>query len=43
VPQYLGMWWIHGFARLLGLLLLIKERPTGMKFLGLFKRKQVTA
>jgi len=27
---------------MLGLLLLIKERPTGMKFLGLFKRKQVT-
>ncbi|AZG37239.1 MULTISPECIES: LPS export ABC transporter permease LptF [Shewanella] len=43
VPQFLGMWWIHGFALILGLLLLIKERPTGMKFLGLFKRKQVTA
>jgi lipopolysaccharide export system permease protein len=43
VPQYLGMWWIHGCALILGLLLLVKERPSGKKLLGLFKRKQVTA
>ncbi|MGB6138563.1 MAG: LPS export ABC transporter permease LptF [Shewanella sp.] len=41
IPLSLGMWWIHGCALILGLLLLIKERPSGMKLLGYFKRKQV--
>ncbi|WP_445775449.1 LptF/LptG family permease, partial [Shewanella sp.] len=43
VPQYLGMWWIHACALCLGLLLLIKERPTGQKLLSFFSRKQVAA
>lgn len=43
IPAYLGMWWIHGSALLLGLLLLGKERPSGAKLTGMFKRKRTAA
>ncbi|GGI70234.1 LPS export ABC transporter permease LptF [Shewanella gelidii] len=43
VPSYLGMWWIHGSAFIIGLLLLGKDRPVGSKFFGLFKRKRAIA
>ncbi len=41
IPAYLGMWWIHASALVLGILLLGKERPSGAKISGLFKRKKV--
>ncbi|MCG9695849.1 LPS export ABC transporter permease LptF [Shewanella sp. Isolate11] len=40
VPAYLGMWWIHLSAFILGVLLLGKERPTGVRLKGLLKRKK---
>jgi len=43
VPAYLGMWWIHASALFLGILLLGKERPSGAKISGMFKRKKVAA
>ncbi|QLE86555.1 MULTISPECIES: LPS export ABC transporter permease LptF [Shewanella] len=43
IPAYLGMWWIHASALFLGVLLLGKERPTGAKLTGLFKRKKACA
>ncbi|ABV35626.1 permease YjgP/YjgQ family protein [Shewanella sediminis HAW-EB3] len=43
VPAYLGMWWIHASALFLGILLLGKERPSGAKLSGMFKRKKVAA
>lgn len=43
VPPYLGMWWIHASALFLGILLLGKERPSGAKISGMFKRKKVAA
>ncbi|WP_394391845.1 LPS export ABC transporter permease LptF [Shewanella woodyi] len=43
IPGYLGMWWIHLSALILGGLLLGKERPSGVKITGLFKRKQVAS
>ncbi|MFC1518411.1 LPS export ABC transporter permease LptF [Pseudomonadota bacterium] len=41
IPQVLGMWWIHGSAFIIGILLLGKERPSGAKLLQLLKRKKV--
>lgn len=41
VPAYLGMWWIHASALFLGILLLGKERPSGAKLSGMFKRNKV--
>ncbi|RTR40915.1 LPS export ABC transporter permease LptF [Shewanella canadensis] len=41
VPAYLGMWWIHASALFLGILLLGRERPSGAKLSGMFKRKKV--
>ncbi|GGI88214.1 LPS export ABC transporter permease LptF [Shewanella hanedai] len=43
IPGYLGMWWIHLSALFLGILLLGKERSSGIKLTGLFKRKKVAA
>ncbi|BAJ00810.1 LPS export ABC transporter permease LptF [Shewanella violacea] len=43
VPEYLGMWWIHASALFLGILLLSKERPSGVKLSGIFKRKRASA
>lgn len=43
IPGYLGMWWIHLSALFFGILLLGKERPSGIKLTGLFKRKKVAA
>jgi lipopolysaccharide export system permease protein len=43
IPAYLGMWWIHASALFMGILLLSKERPVGVKFSGLLKRKQVSS
>ncbi len=43
IPGYLGMWWIHAAALCLALLLLSKERPTGVKIKGLLRRKKVAA
>ena len=40
IPAYLGMWWIHLMALGMGLLLLAKERPIGLKFFSFFKRKR---
>lgn len=40
LPGYLGMWWIHLSALFFGVLLLGKERTSGIKLTGLFKRKQ---
>jgi len=40
IPQFLGMWWIHASALFIGLLLLGKERPTGLKLSGTIKRKK---
>ncbi|MEZ9822667.1 LPS export ABC transporter permease LptF [Shewanella sp. 10N.286.45.A1] len=40
IPEFLGMWWIHASALLIGLLLLGKERPAGAKLSGVFKRKK---
>lgn len=42
VPQYLGMWWIHGSALLIGILLLSKDRPLFSRFTVLLGRKKVT-
>ncbi|WOT05741.1 LPS export ABC transporter permease LptF [Shewanella youngdeokensis] len=41
IPQYLGMWWIHGSALAIGIMLLGKERPTGARLSGILKRKKV--
>lgn len=41
LPSYLGMWWIHISALLIGVLLLSKNRPLGAKFRGMFKRAKV--
>jgi lipopolysaccharide export system permease protein len=43
IPGYLGMWWIHLSALFFGIILLGKERPSGVKLTGLFKRKKVAA
>ncbi len=43
IPEYLGMWWIHASALCLGMLLLGKERPSGAKLTGIFKRKRASA
>ncbi|WP_076407487.1 LPS export ABC transporter permease LptF [Shewanella sp. UCD-KL12] len=43
IPEYLGMWWIHASALFLGILLLGKERPSGAKLTGIFKRKRASA
>ena len=44
IPAYLGMWWIHVCALIMGILLLGKERPSRGKFLSLFKtNKQVAS
>ncbi|WP_040571730.1 LPS export ABC transporter permease LptF [Shewanella benthica] len=43
IPEYLGMWWIHASALCMGILLLGKERPSGAKLSGIFKRKRVKA
>lgn len=40
IPLSLGMWWIHGSALLLGILLLSKERPLGTRIAGLFRRRR---
>ncbi|MBM7071593.1 LPS export ABC transporter permease LptF [Shewanella sp. 202IG2-18] len=39
-PSFLGMWWIHLSAFIMGMLLLGKERPTGAKFAGFIKQKR---
>ncbi|MCL1123796.1 LPS export ABC transporter permease LptF [Shewanella surugensis] len=43
IPAFLGMWWIHASALLIGLILLSKERPWGSKLLAQFKRKKAAA
>ncbi|MGZ9899219.1 LPS export ABC transporter permease LptF [Shewanella gaetbuli] len=44
IPAYLGMWWIHVCALVMGVLLLGKERPKTAKLMSMFKRnKQVSA
>lgn len=42
LPAYVGMWWIHIIALILGLMLLSKERPIGAKISGFFRRKRFT-
>lgn len=42
IPSYLGMWWIHITALIMGFMLLGKERPVGLKIFGYFKRKRYT-
>lgn len=37
VPVGLGLWWIHGCLALIGISMLIKERPAGYKILAMFK------
>ncbi|MGL5148136.1 MAG: LPS export ABC transporter permease LptF [Plesiomonas shigelloides] len=39
IPLWMGMWWIHLSALLLGLMLLGKERPLGARFAGILRRK----
>ncbi|WP_394129621.1 LPS export ABC transporter permease LptF [Shewanella maritima] len=41
IPLYLGMWWIHASALVLGIFLLSKERPVALKLFNSIKRKQV--
>ncbi|WP_025819450.1 LPS export ABC transporter permease LptF [Shewanella marina] len=43
IPLYLGMWWIHALAFIIGIFLLAKGRPLGTKFFALFKRKRAIA
>ena len=43
VPEYLGMWWIHLSALMMGLMLLGKERPFGARLSGLIKRKRLAS
>lgn len=40
IPAYMGMWWIHLTALFMGLMLLGKERPIGLKLFGFFKGKR---
>ncbi|BDM63429.1 LPS export ABC transporter permease LptF [Shewanella sp. NFH-SH190041] len=40
IPSYFGMWWIHIIALIIGLMLLGKERPMGLKIFSFFKRKR---
>ncbi|RLV61384.1 LPS export ABC transporter permease LptF [Parashewanella curva] len=39
IPSYLGLWWIHASAFIMGMLLLSKERPIGAKIKGIFGAK----
>lgn len=43
IPQYLGMWWIHASALLMGLFLLGKDRPLFTRVSVLFSRKKACA
>ncbi|MCH1917852.1 LPS export ABC transporter permease LptF [Shewanella sp. A3A] len=43
IPLALGMWWIHGAALLIGVLLLSKERPLGVRLMGLLRRRGMAA
>ncbi|MBR9726561.1 LPS export ABC transporter permease LptF [Shewanella intestini] len=44
LPAFLGMWWIHLSALVLGIILLSKERPiAGRLFNGFKRKKQVNA
>lgn len=40
IPIYIGLWWIHLSALLLGLSLLMKERGLGVKVRASFRRKK---
>lgn len=37
IPAYIGMWWIHVIALIIGVMLLVKERVIGRKFVNYFK------
>ncbi|WP_372871937.1 LPS export ABC transporter permease LptF [Shewanella sp.] len=39
IPAYLGMWWIHLSALVMGMMLLGKERPFGARLSSRFKRR----
>lgn len=43
VPIGLGLWWIHGCLALIGISMLIKERPTGYKVRAMFRFNKKTA
>lgn len=43
IPLALGMWWIHAGALLIGVALLSKERPIGVRVMGLFRRRSIAA
>ncbi|MBV7314483.1 LPS export ABC transporter permease LptF [Shewanella sp. NIFS-20-20] len=43
IPSELGMWWIHLSALVMGLLLLGKERSTGIKLINILKRNKVAS
>ncbi len=40
IPSFLGMWWIHLSALIMGLLLLGKERPYGARITGMITKKR---
>ncbi|MGL5407168.1 MAG: LPS export ABC transporter permease LptF, partial [Shewanella sp.] len=43
IPQYLGMWWIHASALLMGLFLLGKERPAFSRLSTYLASRKVAA
>ncbi|ABI39897.1 MULTISPECIES: LPS export ABC transporter permease LptF [Shewanella] len=43
IPQYLGMWWIHLSALIMGILLLGKDRPLFARLSTAMARKKVAA
>lgn len=43
IPAWLGMWWIHASALVMGILLIGKGRPLGTRLTGLFKRRGAAA
>ncbi|NMH65666.1 LPS export ABC transporter permease LptF [Shewanella salipaludis] len=43
IPAYLGMWWIHASALVMGFLLLGKDRPLGSRLSLRFKRRRLAA
>jgi len=43
IPEYMGMWWIHFSAFFIGIILLSRERPSGVKLFKMFKCKKVAS
>ncbi|WP_095497322.1 LPS export ABC transporter permease LptF [Paraferrimonas haliotis] len=35
LPEQLGLWWVHLFGLIIAIIMIAKERPIGLKFMGL--------